>query len=66
MKDRRLDEDTAESEMEDADFGEEGDNTTFAGEQGDSVNTDRDESSPKGRGGEGGMDMPPRSGRDRD
>lgn len=58
MSDRRLDEDTAESEMEDADFGEEGDNTTFAGEQADRVNTDPDESTPEGRGGDGGLDMP--------
>ncbi len=64
MSDRRLDKNTAESEMEDSDFGEESENTTFAGEQGDSVNTDRDDASPKGRGGEGGMDMPPESDRD--
>lgn len=58
MSDRRLDENTAQSELEDSDFADEAGNTTFAGEQGDSVNTDPDESTPEGRGGDGGFDMP--------
>lgn len=63
MTERPLDENTAESELEDSDFGDEADSTTFAGEQGDTANTQRNEAMPEGRGGEGGMDMP-RSGQD--
>lgn len=53
-----LDEETAEAEMEDADFGDEAGNTTFAGEQRERAATAPDEAEPRGRGGEGGMDQP--------
>lgn len=58
MTERRLDKNTAESELEDADFGTEADSTTFADEQAGTATTTRDEAVPEGRGGEGGMDMP--------
>lgn len=53
-----IDEDTAAAEMEDADFGDEADSTTFSGEQRDRAATTRDEAQPRGRGGDGGMDQP--------
>lgn len=53
-----LDENTAEAELDDADFGDEADNTTFAGEQADRPATSRDEAQPNDRGGAGGMDQP--------
>jgi hypothetical protein len=58
MSEPPLDEATAEAELDDADFGDEADNATFAGEQRDRAATTPDEAEPRGRGGDGGLDQP--------
>jgi hypothetical protein len=56
MNERKLDPVTAASMEEEPDFADEHTSPTLADEQAGKVNTEPDESVPRGEGGDGGMD----------